>query len=84
MPEPIDNPITTMFTFQLNNTKRKKSPTPHGAEVCFASFLSGGFTTMAVMNPPEKRLKKHTSLHCPNVSCRYIRAMTSNVDDVRG
>ena len=23
----------------------------------FASFLSGGFTTKAVMNPPEKKLK---------------------------
>ena len=22
----------------------------------FASFLSGGFTTMAVINPPEKKL----------------------------
>ena len=30
----------------------------------FASFLSGGFTTMAVMNPPEKKLEKHTSVHC--------------------
>ena len=26
-------------------------------EVRFASLLSGGFTTMAVMNPPEKKLK---------------------------
>jgi hypothetical protein len=31
-------------------------------EVCFASFLSGGFTTMAVINPPEKKLAKHTSV----------------------
>ena len=29
----------------------------------FASFFSGGFTTMAVMNPPEKELGKHTSVH---------------------
>ena len=29
----------------------------------FASFLSGGFTTMAVMNPPEKKLEKCTSVH---------------------
>ena len=28
----------------------------------FASFLSGGFTTMAVMNPPEKKLAKRTSV----------------------
>ena len=29
-------------------------------EVRFASFLSGGFTTMAVMNPPENKLEKRT------------------------
>ena len=28
----------------------------------FTSFLSGGFTTMAVINPPEKKLAKHTSV----------------------
>ena len=28
----------------------------HCTEVRFASFLSNGFTTMAVINPPEKRL----------------------------
>jgi hypothetical protein len=31
-------------------------------EVHFASFLSGGFTTMTVMNPPERRLAKRTSV----------------------
>ena len=31
-------------------------------EVCFASFLSSGFTTMAVMNPPEMKLEKGTSV----------------------
>ena len=34
----------------------------HSTEVRFASFLSGGFTTMAVMNPPEKKLEKRTSV----------------------
>ena len=29
-------------------------------DVRFASFLSGGFTTMAVLNPPEKKLTNHT------------------------
>ena len=29
----------------------------------FASFLSGGFTAMAVMNPPEKKIEKRTSVH---------------------
>ena len=28
----------------------------------FASFLSGGFTTMAVVNPPERILAKRTSV----------------------
>ena len=35
----------------------------------FASFFSGGFTTMAVMNTPEKKLQKRTSvhpIHCTN------------------
>ena len=30
--------------------------------LCFASFLSGGFTTMAVMNPLEKKLEKRTPM----------------------
>ena len=33
-------------------------------EVRFASFLSGGFTTMAIINPPERKLAKHISMHC--------------------
>ena len=33
-------------------------------EVCFASWPSGGFTTMAVINPPESKLAKRTSVHC--------------------
>ena len=37
---------------------------PVHTEVRFANFLSGGFTTMAVMNPPEKKLKKRTSVQC--------------------
>ena len=31
-------------------------------EVRFASFLSCGFTTVAVINPPEKKLAKRTSM----------------------
>ena len=30
----------------------------------FTSFLSGGFTTMPVRNPPEKKLEKRTFVHC--------------------
>jgi hypothetical protein len=33
-------------------------------EVRFARFLSGGFTTMAVMNPTERKLAIHTSVEC--------------------
>ena len=31
-------------------------------EVRFSSFLSSGFTTMVVMNPPEKKLGKRASV----------------------
>ena len=34
---------------------------PQCTEVRFARFLSGRFTTMAVINPPEKKLAKHIS-----------------------
>ena len=39
----------------------------------FASFLSGGFTTMAVIKPPEKKLAKRTSVHWLNMllHCQY-------------
>jgi hypothetical protein len=30
--------------------------------VYFASFLSGGFTYIAVINPPEKKMAKRTSV----------------------
>jgi hypothetical protein len=33
---------------------------PNCTEVRFASFLSGGFTTMVVINPPKKKLTKRT------------------------
>jgi len=35
--------------------------------VRFASFLSSGFTPMAVMNQPEKKLEKRTFLQCVNL-----------------
>ena len=41
-------------------------------EVRFASFLSGGFTTMAVMNPPEKKLEKRTSVQCSDLAKNRI------------
>ena len=45
-----------MYIIQLNHTVH--------TEVRFASFLSGGFTTMAVINPPESKLAKRTSVQC--------------------
>ena len=35
----------------------------HCTEVCFDSFLSGGFITAIVVNPPERKLAKCTSVH---------------------
>ena len=35
---------------------------PHCTAVRLASFLSGGFTTMAVINPPERKLAKRISV----------------------
>ena len=32
-------------------------------EVCIASLFSGGFITMTVINPQERKLAKHTSVH---------------------
>ena len=36
----------------------------HYTEVRFASFLSGEFITVIVVNPPERKLAKRTSVHC--------------------
>jgi len=35
-------------------------------EVRFASFLSGGFTTRAVINPLERKHAKYISVYCPH------------------
>ena len=44
----------------------------------FASFLSGGFTSMAVINPPEKKLAKRTSVPC--VEMGFTRTFPRNQD----
>ena len=36
----------------------------HCTEVQFDSFFSGGFITAITVNPPKRRLAKHTSVHC--------------------
>ena len=46
---------------------KHKSRDNQFTEVRFASLLSGGFTTMAVINPPEKKLANSTSVQCSAV-----------------
>ena len=48
----------------LKKSKNEKSlvSTVQCTEVCFASFLSGGFTSLAVITPPERNLAKRTSV----------------------
>ena len=43
-------------------TDPPKSGARPRTQVRFASFLSDGFTIMAVMNPPERKLAKRTSV----------------------
>ena len=48
---------------RVGNTYEKKASTAlHCTEVRFAGLLSGGFTTMAVINPHVKKLAKRTSV----------------------
>ena len=42
-------------------------------EVRFASLLSSGFITAIVVNLPEKKLGKRTSVHYPAIACTTIR-----------
>ena len=44
------------------NISMKKFHDPAVHKVRFASFLSGKFTAMAVINPPERNLAKRTSV----------------------
>ena len=37
--------------------------TNHSTEVRYVSFLSGGFITAIVVNPPERKLENRTSVH---------------------
>ena len=58
-----------------NNCVPSEKISTHCTEVRFASFLSGEFTTMTVMNPPERKLEKRTSVHCgQGVLRRYIHS----------
>ena len=41
---------------------------PRCTEVRFASFISSGFITAIVVNQPEKKLAKSTSLRCSGLA----------------
>ena len=54
-----------------------KSLITHCTEVHFASFLSGGFITAIVVNPPERKLAKRTTVHCSTaVQCSAVKVQT--------
>ena len=42
-------------------------------EVRFASFLSGGFITVIVVNPPESKLAKRTSVQSAAIPSGHYR-----------
>ena len=55
--------FTYWYTNNCQNENILNSPTlVHCTEVRFASFLSGGFITVIVVNPPERKLAKRTSV----------------------
>ena len=47
-------------------------PSGHCTDVRFGSFLSGGFTIMAVINPSERKLAKRTSVKRIKISSLEI------------
>ena len=53
-----------LIQLTLKSTDTEKTKRGQCTEVRFASFLSGGFTTMAVINSLERKLVKRTSVHC--------------------
>ena len=60
-----------MFHFELKSVMH--------TEVRFASFQSGGFITVTIVNPPKRKLAKRTSVHCPKDPKLQIRFMNSAV-----
>ena len=51
----------------------------HCAEVRFASFLSGGFITAIVVNPPERKLVKRTSVQFRLITMfLYLNAISNS------
>ena len=52
-------------------------------EVRFVSFLSGGFITAIVVNPPERKLAKCTSVHCPSIAAVTILQSLYSTNRIR-
>ena len=48
---------------RLGQNTVKSQAVDQSTEVRFASFLSSGFTSMAVINPSERKLAQRTSVH---------------------
>ena len=61
--------------FDLLQLLFTKKITMQCTEVRFDSFLSGGFTTMAVINPPESKLAKRTSVQCGSQHWLPVRSL---------
>ena len=49
-----------------NSSKHHTENLEQSANQCSASFLSDVFTTMAIINTPERKLAKLTSVQCTN------------------
>ena len=62
---------------------RSKFKVRQCTEVHFASFFSGGFTTMTVINPLERKLAKRTSVHCFNYDWKGLDMKIYDFWDLR-
>ena len=60
--EDLNKKLMKFECLKLAPFKNSKQSPDRCTDVRFASFLSGGFTTMAAINPPEKKLAKRTSV----------------------
>ena len=67
-----------LFAFQLLSNRRNRFL--DCIEMHFATFLSGGFTTMAVINPLERDLAKCTFVDWSALSIYFIFPVSFPVD----
>ena len=64
--------IPWKLLFMCWNQQTAHYSTQHCTEVHLNSFLSGGFITAIVVNPPERKLEKRISVHCST----YLKVLT--------